>query len=152
MTWGELAERDTRWATFVRRSPDGAGCWWWCGALTPTGHGRYHSPDRRTVQAHRYAWTLAHGTPPPGTVLAHRCDEPSCVRPDHLETTDQSTNIAQAAARRRSGRHRGLHTDRRGSGGRARAIRAGLRDGWDADALETALAPGAAAQLSLPFP
>lgn len=123
---------DTRyWEKVPRRPDDPDACWFWCGALTGTGYGRFWLPGGRVVAAHRYAWSLAHGPVPAGTVLAHSCDEASCVRPDHLEPVDQADNVAQMAARGRgaNGRRRALGGDVRGAGGRARAIRAAVLAG-----------------------
>lgn len=73
----------------------------------------------------------------------HTCDETSCVRPLHLYPGSQAADLAQMARRGRSaGRyHRGLST-LRGAGGRARAIRAALCDGYNPGALQVAMLAG----------
>ncbi len=69
------------WAK-VRKSD---GCWEWTGAANRQGYGRIAlgraSGPRR---AHRIAWELTHGPVPDGLWVLHHCDNPPCVRPDHL--------------------------------------------------------------------
>lgn len=53
--------------------------------------------------AHRLAWELEHGAPPPADMeVAHRCDERRCVRPDHLFLATHAENIADREAKGRS--------------------------------------------------
>jgi len=35
-------------------------------------------------KAHRLAWTLENGAIPPGLSVLHKCDNPPCIRIDHL--------------------------------------------------------------------
>jgi hypothetical protein len=48
------------------------------------------------VQAHRFAYELAYGAIPPGLWALHHCDNPPCVRPDHLFLGTQSDNMLDA--------------------------------------------------------
>lgn len=58
-------------------------CWWWLAGTTARGYGKFWI-DGRTVHAHRVAWELVNGPMDPGLVARHKCDNPLCVRPDHV--------------------------------------------------------------------
>jgi hypothetical protein len=63
-------------------------CWLWTGGNLSDGYGRIYTyfRDKKPVLelAHRVAWQLTNGPIPEGIDVLHRCDNPSCVRPDHL--------------------------------------------------------------------
>ncbi len=81
----------------VEKSDD---CWTWQGA-TIRGYGAL-MVDHRTTYAHRLSWELANGPIPPGLLVLHHCDNPPCVRPDHLFVGTQLDNIRDAAAKGRT--------------------------------------------------
>lgn len=59
-------------------------CWEWTAAKDRQGYGRFKiSPDVGTKLAHHVSLWLRDGEWPKGVVM-HTCDNPSCVRPDHL--------------------------------------------------------------------
>ena len=79
------------------------GCWVWKGNRFISGKGSFW--DRRQGKArlaHRVAWELAKGPIPDGLCVCHHCDNPPCVRPDHLFIGTQKDNMQDAS---RKGRH-----------------------------------------------
>lgn len=90
-TWQE------RFWKFVDVSDPG-GCWEWTGGRKG-GNSQYGSfcvGKGRTLRAHRASWLLHCGSIPDGICVLHRCDNPLCVRPDHLFLGDQFSNIQDA--------------------------------------------------------
>lgn len=74
-------------------------CWEWTGSLSRRGYGRMGTGPSR-ISAHRLAWTLAHGDP--GHLLVcHRCDNPKCVRIDHLFLGTDADNVRDCIAKGR---------------------------------------------------
>ncbi len=69
---------------FWSRVTKSEGCWTW--PTEPHNYGSFvtHGTPSRVVRASRYAYTLTHGPIPPGLQVCHSCDNPPCVRPDHL--------------------------------------------------------------------
>ena len=75
-----MATLERRFWSKVNKHPD--GCWLWTGSTFRTGRGQFRvGPKNR--QAHRVAWELTFGSPPPG-LLRSACGNLRCVRPDHL--------------------------------------------------------------------
>src|SRR3990167_2109214 len=57
-------------------------CWVWLSTLA-RGYGQYKQQGKYQY-AHRLAYQETFGSIPPGLFVLHRCDNPSCVKPDHL--------------------------------------------------------------------
>lgn len=81
-----------------------AGCWEWTGPAFRGGYGRVYFRGR-TLYAHRVSWELANGRIPDGLWVLHHCDNPPCVRPDHLFLGTHADNMADMVAK---GRHSSL--------------------------------------------
>lgn len=65
---------------------DPPGCWTWNGARTKKefngGYGKMHDGSNR--RTHRVIWEALNGPIPNGLIVIHTCDNPPCVRPNHL--------------------------------------------------------------------
>jgi hypothetical protein len=85
-------------ARFWSRVRKGDGCWEWTGGHNPAGYGVVRIGSK-VQKAHRVAWWLEHGTWP--ALLRHRCDNPGCVRTDHLDTGTHADNVRDMDERHR---------------------------------------------------
>lgn len=75
---------------------DGNACWSWTGARNPLGYGlvrRRRVARNRFLLAHRLAWEIFVGPIPEDGQVLHKCDNPPCVRPDHLFVGDHFENM-----------------------------------------------------------
>lgn len=78
-------------------TPD--GCHEWKGARISAGYGHFYYRGEH-YYAHRLACALRHGLEP--TELArHKCDNPACFNPDHLEPGTHKENVADMWSRGR---------------------------------------------------
>lgn len=77
------------------------GCWIWTAGKTDDGYGTFWTGNTHS-KSHRISWALTNGAIPEGLQICHHCDNPSCVRPDHLFT---GTNLDNQLDSIKKGRH-----------------------------------------------
>lgn len=92
-------EAADRFFTYVKKSD---GCWLWQGGHLKSGYGNFKLASYTMRLAHRVAYAIAYGPVPQGVNVLHHCDNPPCVRPDHLFLGTDADNVADMLAK---GRH-----------------------------------------------
>lgn len=67
-------------------------CWDWQGTKDRCGYGRM-SIKKRYISAHRFSYETFNGHLINGLVIAHNCNNPSCVNPEHLRQDTMRSNM-----------------------------------------------------------
>ena len=75
-------------------------CWEWTAHKLFNGYGRF-SVHGKPDYSHRIAWQLASGKYPTGKQVLHTCDNPGCVKIDHLFLGTLRENMADRGAKNR---------------------------------------------------
>ena len=105
----------------VAVAPDAESCWLWAGTKTKGGYGVIAN-DRKRQYAHRVSYQINVGPIPPTSVIDHKCHNPACVNPNHLQAVSQKQNCENLGAIRADNKTgiRGVGLDNRRGMFRAR--------------------------------
>lgn len=76
------------------------GCWNWQGATGFKGYGRIKF-EQKVYLSHRISFLVFHGEDPGKLFVCHKCDNPSCLNPDHLFLGSRSENMKDCSAKGR---------------------------------------------------
>lgn len=96
------------WSRFWSRVDASASgvCWEWTGPISHKGGYAQTRLCGKTYTAHRLAWLFTRGNIPDDYVVRHRCDNPKCCNPQHLEVgthLDNYTDMVTRGRRKLSG-------------------------------------------------
>lgn len=94
----QLSIEERFWAKVKKASGD--GCWTWTAGKFTEGYGAFKAGGK-LLHAHRVSWAFVHGSILPGLFVCHHCDNPPCVRPDHLFLGTNSDNQLDAVLKGR---------------------------------------------------
>ena len=75
-------------------------CWLWTRPTHDNGYG-YLWVDGRHRRVSRLSWEIHYGPIPADLDVLHHCDNPPCVRPEHLFLGTQRDNMQDAIAKGR---------------------------------------------------
>lgn len=93
---GQFAQRAIPEIRFWMGVSFGDGCWEWQrakgGPPGPWKYGQFYF-QKRLQRSHRVAWMFMRGSIPEGLNVLHKCDNPICVKPDHLFLGTTMDNI-----------------------------------------------------------
>lgn len=78
-------------------------CWEWVGSTGGRDGRGYFTLDGRKQLAHRVVYEIFHGAIPDNIVIRHKCDNPICCNPMHLEPGTRSDNELDKYKRERAG-------------------------------------------------
>jgi len=75
------------------------GCWLWTAAKC-NGYGHF-GMNGKVYRSHRLSYEHYKGKIPDDLIVRHKCDNPACVNPEHLELGTQKDNVQDCIMRGR---------------------------------------------------
>lgn len=77
-----------------------SGCWLWIGATTPSGYGKIYDKGKYHY-THRVSYAMNFGKVDDKSYVCHKCDNPSCVNPEHLFQGSPKDNTSDMVKKKR---------------------------------------------------
>lgn len=75
-------------------------CWLWNASKNNCGYGQFWF-NKKSMRAHRLSYLWYKGEIPEGLEVCHKCDEPSCINPNHLFVATHQQNLQDCADKNR---------------------------------------------------
>lgn len=83
-------------------------CWEWVASKDTNGYGQIGLTRlRKNITAHRLSWEIWSGASAGKMCVLHTCDNPGCVRPNHLFLGTQKDNANDRSKKKRGNSPRG---------------------------------------------
>lgn len=107
-------------------------CWPWKAGTNGAGYGVYQVAGVR-LYAHRQSYIEAWDDIPAGMVVRHKCDNPICCNPHHLEVGTMADNSQDAVRRGRFASRECPRGEEHGMAKVSPAVVVEMRNRFDAD-------------------
>lgn len=88
--------------SFWKKVSKGDDCWVWSGNKNLQGYGLVDLSGKQRL-AHRVSWAIHNGNLPEVIFVLHHCDNPPCIRPDHLFLGGHIENTRDRVSKGRPG-------------------------------------------------
>jgi hypothetical protein len=82
---------EERFWHYTKKGAEGE-CWEWIGNKDKDGYGQMRD-GKRMVRPHRFSYEIHHGPIPNGLSVLHKCNNPTCVNPNHLYLGNHKQNM-----------------------------------------------------------